>query len=371
MPPLGDPLASCPNTSGLDGLCQNTSLHVLSVKELQQQIAELENLLELNNTALASAQKSLAGAEAKLEEVTQIYQTTFDLAAVGIAHVTLDGRWLRSNPFLCHMLGYTKDELQTKTFQELTYPEDLEPDLQFVNELILGKRTSYTVEKRYVKRNGDLVWGHLSVSLVRDAWGLPLYFISVINSIDTRIRAQNQGLQSYARLQAVLDSLSEGVIVFSNEGKLLEANAAAMRLFGYKSIADIAPSPESIAHEFEVSTLDGKSVPVENWPASRLLRGEMVSKTEVVVQRWDTGRSWIASISGTVVNRPELSGPLTVWTVEDVTKRLKAETALRVSEQRLRQAFDHIPDMVVIYDTEQRIQYRSGSSGTLLCRRPL
>jgi len=328
-----------------------------SLQSLQQQIAKLEKLLEDNFSALVSAQESLAQAEARLEEVTQIYQTTFDLAAVGIAHITLDGKWLRINPFLCQMLGYSAEELQSRTFQELTYPEDLAPDLHLVQELLAGKRTSYAIEKRYIKKNGDVVWGHLSVSLVRDAWGLPSYFISVIKNIDIRIRAQNQGEQSRARLQAVLDSLSEGVIVFSHDGKLLEANPAAMQLFGYRDRDDIRSEPINLAAAFEASTLDGESVPVEDWPVSRLLRNEPVSNAELVVHRRDTGRSWIASISGRLISTPQLPQPLAVLTVEDITKRLMAETALRVSEQRLRLAFDHIPDMIVIYDPDQRIQY--------------
>ncbi|WP_194724932.1 sensor domain-containing protein [Noviherbaspirillum malthae] len=328
-----------------------------SLQALQQQIAKLEKLLDDNFSALVSAQDALAQTEAKLDEVTRIYQTTFDLAAIGIAHITLDGKWLRINPFLCQMLGYTAEELQSKTFQELTYPEDLAPDLHLVQELLAGKRVSYSLEKRYIKKNGEVVWGHLSVSLVRDVWGLPSYFISIIKNIDVRIRAQDQGEQSRARLRAVLDSLSEGVIVFSHDGKLLEANPAAMQLFGYRDKTDIRSEPIDLAATFEATTLDGESVPVEDWPVSRLMRNETVSNAELVVHRRDTGRSWIASISGRLISTPQLPQPLAVLTVEDITKRLMAETALRVSEQRLRLAFDHIPDMIVIYDPDQRIQY--------------
>jgi PAS domain S-box-containing protein len=310
-----------------------------NVGELQQRIARLEALLEEKVTTLSLTQDALAHAEAKVDEVTQIYQTTFDLAAVGIAHVTLDGRWLRINPFLCEMLGYTKQELHTKTFQELTYPEDLAPDLHLVNEMLLGKRTSYSIEKRYIKKNGELVWGHLSVSLVRDVWGMPCYFIAIVKNIDARIRAQHQGEQSRARLKAVLDSLSEGVIVFSSEGKLLEANPASLRLFGYRTQSEVDSSPELLADTFEVSTLDGEPVPVEDWPVYRLLHGEAESKAELVIHRPDNGRSWIANISGKLVYTPQSREPLAVLTVQDVTKRLMAETALRVSEQRLRLAF--------------------------------
>jgi diguanylate cyclase (GGDEF)-like protein/PAS domain S-box-containing protein len=328
-----------------------------SIQELQLQIAQLEKTCEEKSAALASAEGSLAQTRAQLDEVMHIYQTTFDLAAIGIAHLTLDGQWLRVNPFLCELLGYGQEELKTKTFQELTYPGDLALDLQLLSELINGKRSSYSIQKRYLTQSGDPLWTQLNVSLVRDVNGSPSYFICIIKNIDARIRAQEQGEQIRARLKAVLDSLSEGVLVYSDKGKLLEANPAAMRLFEYQTQADIRSASDALTNLFEATTLDGQPIPLEDWPVTRLLQGETVSNMEMVVSRRNSGRSWIASVSGALVRHSQLQGPLAVLTFKDITKRLMAETALRVSEQRLRLAFDHIPDMVLIYDTDQRIQY--------------
>ncbi|WP_156396955.1 sensor domain-containing protein [Noviherbaspirillum sp. Root189] len=328
-----------------------------SVHEMQQCIAQLKKTLEEKSTSLASAEMALVRTKANLDEVTQIYRTTFDLAAIGIAHITLDGRWFRVNPCLCEMLGYSKEELQTKTFEELTYPGDLVLDLQRLTEVINDKHTSYAVQKRYVTKSGDPVWAHLSVSLVRDANGLPSYFIVIVKNIDARVRAQRHREKIRARLKAVLDSLDEGVLVYSNTGKLLEANPAAMRLFEYKTQAEIRSVSNALTDMFEATTLDRQGIPIEDWPVSKLLRGETISNAEMIVSRRNSGRAWIASVSGTLVDDAQLPGPLAVLTFKDITKRMTAETALRVSEQRLRLAFDHIPDMIVIYDAGQRIQY--------------
>lgn len=145
--------------------------------------------------------------------------------------------------------------------------------------------------------------------------------------------------------------------MFSSEGTPVEANPAAIRLFDYKIEDDIASSPNMLAEAFEVRTLDGELVPVEDWPMFRLLRGEAVANTELIVHRRNGGNSWIASVSGSLIEIPQLAEPLAVLTFVDITKRLMAETALRVSEQRLRSAFDHIPDMVLIYDPHQIVQY--------------
>ena len=110
-------------------------------------------------------------------------------AAVGMAIVALDGTWLEVNPALCEMVGYSAEELQATNFQTITYPEDLESDLAKVEQLLSGQIRSYQMEKRYVRKPGDLVWVNLSVSLVRDKNNRSLYFVALIENIDERKQA--------------------------------------------------------------------------------------------------------------------------------------------------------------------------------------
>lgn len=120
------------------------------------------------------------------KEKERRFQATFEQAAIGMAHVALDGHWLSVNQRLCDLVGYTREELLSSTFQEITYPDDLEKDLAFVRQLLVGEQKTYTLEKRYVCRDGSLLWINLMVSLVRDATGNPLYFISVVEDINER-----------------------------------------------------------------------------------------------------------------------------------------------------------------------------------------
>ena len=150
---------------------------------------------------------------AELRDGEERFRVTFDQAAVGIAHVSLDGRWLRVNRQLSEILGRPPEDLLHKTFQDITHPDDLDTDLEHVRELLAGERTSYTMEKRYVRRDGSLVWANLSGSLVRDAAGAPRYFIAVVEDIserkqaEARIRTLNAELQ--ARSQALEDANRE------------------------------------------------------------------------------------------------------------------------------------------------------------------
>jgi PAS domain S-box-containing protein len=125
-------------------------------------------------------------AENQLRLSEERYRLTFDQAAVGIAHVSLDGRWLRVNQSLCEITGYSRDELLQMDFQSITHPEDLPPDLEQARRLIDGEIDHYGMEKRYIRRDGSTVWVDLSVSLMRRPDGGPDHFISVIANISER-----------------------------------------------------------------------------------------------------------------------------------------------------------------------------------------
>jgi PAS domain S-box-containing protein len=128
--------------------------------------------------------------EAGLRASEGRFRATFEQAAVGIAHVGPDGRWLRVNRRLCEIVGYSEEELLAKTFQDITYPDDLVADLSHVRRLLGGEIPTYAMEKRYVRKNGAHVWISLTVALVRNATGQPDYFISVVEDISERKRAE-------------------------------------------------------------------------------------------------------------------------------------------------------------------------------------
>jgi diguanylate cyclase (GGDEF)-like protein/PAS domain S-box-containing protein len=129
--------------------------------------------------------EKLAASEAK-------FSATFEQAAVGIAHIDLDGAWLSVNSRCCEILGYSKEELLKLTVSQLTHTADLDSDRRLIQELLSGDRSSYSVEKRYHTKSKLLVWANLTVSLVRKSDGGPDYFIAVIEDIAPRMRVKAQ-----------------------------------------------------------------------------------------------------------------------------------------------------------------------------------
>lgn len=128
--------------------------------------------------------------ESDIRESEEQFRATFEQAAVGIAHVALTGQWLRVNQKLCDIIGYTEAELLGSTFQDITYPEDLSVDLEYVNQLLAEYIQTYTMEKRYIHKLGRIVWVNLTVSVRRDALNEPIHFISVVEEIDDRKRTE-------------------------------------------------------------------------------------------------------------------------------------------------------------------------------------
>ena len=129
------------------------------------------------------------------------FRNAFESAGIGMAIVGLDGRWVRVNQTLCEIVGYPADVLLEKTFQEITHPDDLAADLANVQELLDDRRRSYQMEKRYFHRDGHVVWINLTASLVRDAAGAPVHFITQIE--DITVRKQLETNLALARDQAL------------------------------------------------------------------------------------------------------------------------------------------------------------------------
>ena len=149
-------------------------------------------------------------AEEQLRESEQRFRSTFEQAAVGISHMSLDGTWLRVNQRLCNIVGYRREELLQRTWRDITHPDDLEEDLANLQEVLAGVKDSYTMEKRYVSKEGSIVWVHITISLLR-ADGKPLYLIAVVEDISDRRRAEEALRESEAQLRTLNETLEARV----------------------------------------------------------------------------------------------------------------------------------------------------------------
>jgi PAS domain S-box-containing protein len=141
--------------------------------------------------------------EMDLRESEQRFRGAFEFAAIGMALVAPDGRWLRANKSLCEILGYTAEELLATDFQSITHAEDLDADIGQMRQMLDGSLSHYNMEKRYLHKDGHIVWVLLSASLVRDARAQSMYFVAQIQDITDRKHAEGRLIESELRYRTV------------------------------------------------------------------------------------------------------------------------------------------------------------------------
>ncbi|MEQ9619824.1 MAG: PAS domain S-box protein [Deltaproteobacteria bacterium] len=134
------------------------------------------------------------------EEYSELFFSAFNYAAIGMALVSLEGKWMTVNRSFCELTGYTEEELKAIDFQTITHPDDLEEDLEYVRRMLNKEIDTYQMEKRYIHKLGHIVWVILSVSLVNDSSGNPLYFIAQIQDITERKQLENSHHEIIAKL---------------------------------------------------------------------------------------------------------------------------------------------------------------------------
>lgn len=186
----------------------------------------------------------------QLQKVERRFQMTFEQVAVGMAHVALDGHWLLVNQRLCDILGYSREELLHTTFQAITSPQDLEENVVHVKKLLAGEITTYTTEKRYLKKEGSSIWIHLTASLARDEANNPHYFITVIEDIDARKQLELQLAREKERLQDLnanlesmvaqrTEALNQASQVLSQNNAELQRSNQELQDFAYVASHDL------------------------------------------------------------------------------------------------------------------------------------
>jgi two-component system CheB/CheR fusion protein len=179
-------------------------------------------------------------AEALLRDSEARFRATFENAAVGMAHVDRNGRWLEVNDRLCAIMGRTREELLATDFQAITHPADLATDLAWSQEVLAGTRRQYSLEKRYLRKDGTEVWANLTVSARHDANGAFAHFISIVEDIGAR-KASEQALQ------AALQASQTGIFHWDIQRDSLEWDDDLDRLFGLEPGESVRELPAFVA----------------------------------------------------------------------------------------------------------------------------
>jgi two-component system, OmpR family, phosphate regulon sensor histidine kinase PhoR len=208
-----------------------------------------------------------------------LWRLTWDHSPVGMVQVALDGRLMMVNRAMSEMLGYDAEELTELVFQELTHPDDLDADLAFFDQAMRGELDSYRILKRYLHADGHVVWGDLSVALVRGPDGSPIHFISQILDVteqrenEERLREATAEVERERQtLEAFFETVGVGLLLIDGEGRYERMNRRHQETIGIPFPDGHAGTAGQLGH---VYYLDGKTLMGrEDMPSYRASQGE-------------------------------------------------------------------------------------------------
>ena len=260
------------------------------------------------------AERLLRASEERLSAV-------FSQAALGIAVAGLDGRFHEANVKFCEVLGYSHEQLRTLTFNDLTHPDDAALTRTESQRLLEGAIPSYTIEKRYVRKDGLIVWSSTTVTLLRKENGDAAQFIGIIQDITDR----KSDDELRARLASVVEFSDDAIITKTLNGVITTWNPGAVRVFGY--------TPEEALGKPVTMLIPDNHLNEEPAILERLRRGERIDHYETVRRRKD---GTLINVSLTVSPVKDASGLIVGASkiARDVTRQKRAEAALREMDQR-------------------------------------
>jgi len=278
-------------------------------------------------------------AEASLLESERRFRRTFELAGSGVAHIGMDRRFIRVNRRLCEILGYPQAELLRLTGRQISHPDDLDVINAQRPRLYAGEVDSVRVEKRYLRKDGSIVWVSFTMVVERDAAGKPQYEIAFYDDITARKHAEAALRESEERFRSVVDSANEGILVYDKQLNVVAGNLAAERILGLP-LANIIGAA-GFTSLLPCVHADGSPVLPDERPTRLTVKSGKPLTGEIVgIYRADGSMNWVSVNTGFLRRPGDTDWYGVVSTIGDITKQRHAELALSASEALYRQTFE-------------------------------
>ncbi len=287
----------------------------------------------------------------------ELFGAVVEQAAVGIVLYTFDRHIIRANAAYERLIGYSEAELRVLTFPASTHPDDAEADRALFTALVAGERDHYQIEKRYRCKDGGIVWGRLTISLVRDEAGQPRAILGMIEDITARMTAVQALYAGELRYRAVVEQAAEGIFFFNAVTKrIIGANPAFLRLLGYTA--------EEIAALtlYDIIAQDRASIDANT--AQIAAEG----RNAIGDRRYRRKDGTVVTVEVSATTLEPSSNPTFCVVVRDVTERRAMEAALRTSEAdlrtreaQLRSVTENVPLILFTLNADGVVVFAAGS----------
>ncbi|MFN8185288.1 MAG: PAS domain S-box protein [Candidatus Nanopelagicales bacterium] len=294
-------------------------------------------------------------AVAELAASEQQFRGAMQAASIGMCLVAPNGSFLAVNPALCELLDRDEEALTSSTWQELTHPDDVAADAALVQEMLDGRRESYRLLKRYLRPDGKIIWGDLSVSCVRDADGSVRHFVSQITDLTARVEAEQKQAEAEEHYRVVAEYASDFVMRLDADNRIVWASPTIRKRLGHLPADMIGPLRVDLMH------------PQDQWkvPAAigALRSGSDVVSQDARLRHRDGTYTWW---NFTARRAEDASDPTIVVSFHDIDSEVRARAALKASEERYQALLQNIQDIVVATDPKGLITFASPAVTELL-----
>jgi PAS domain S-box-containing protein len=298
----------------------------------------------LEGTAIDITERKVA--EKNLEESESRFRAVFERSTVGKSLTSPEGKLLKINTAFAQMLGYSLDEMQSINFVDITHPDDVEESRGCIRRLISGEISIYRFEKRYIHKNGSIVWADMSTSLLRDEKNTPLYFITTIMDISVRKKMEMAVAESEEKFRSIFEQAQVGMVIASGDKKFMKVNDKFCKMLGYTAeelckmgIADVTYK-ESLERDMKGidEQLEGK---------------RDIYATEKRYVRKGGSTVWASTNAAIVKKDGKFQYFVTI--IEDISARKQAEELRQKSEVKLRRFYESGLVGVVYWNMDGKI----------------
>jgi len=268
---------------------------------------------------------------------------SFEQSPIGIVHSELDGRWIRINRKFCDILGYEREALLQKHHRDVTYPEDLAGEVSRHQCLQAGDIDAFTYEKRCIRQDGTLVWVAMTVSMLRRLDGAPLHLIGMVEDISVRKRIEEARRHDEEWFRALIEHVSDLVMVVEPDGVVRYASPAHKSVLGYETHQIIGRNISEFAIEDEHAA---QRAYVDETRRQAGIGGRVERK----LRHADGSVRVVEAVSNNQIDNPAVRG--IIVNARDITARLRAEARLRQSETGFRMLFSANPQPMWVVDQQ-------------------
>ncbi len=284
-------------------------------------------------------------AEVQWHKSEQRFRMIFNNSGVGVVVIDKDNNWLQINDHFCNMFGYTEDEIRHMSLYDLTHPDDRGLSKDRITQVFSGEAENLRFEKRYLNKDGNVIWASLSLSPLRDMDGNLEASMGVIIDITEMKEMQEELLTAKEFVDNLIDALDDPIFVRDEDANWVTINKSGCELFG-------------VAREEIIERNISDVVPPE-WCETAQTRDKKVLETgisQVNIERTSfDGRDRVLSVRRSPLTDVRTGKKYIVGFIHDITDiQLQAEK-IRESEERLRLAVQNVPVMVDAYDEEMNI----------------